>query len=129
MIAVQRRSRVWTPPVLRPVWRGGRRFRPRRRAPDTGTADESSLWWRRARLHRNIVRNYGPRLDAYRDSRDAVGRTFLERSLAVARDDRVAFVHECFERTDAVREDWLVAAELVPPRDWVRLIFGRRWLP
>lgn len=95
--------------------------------PETGSADGSSLWWRHERLHRAVLRNYGPRLAAYRDERDAMESGFLEAARDVGPGERGAFMHDCFERADAALSEWRAAAESVPAREWTRPLFGRRW--
>lgn len=95
--------------------------------PATGEADADSLWWRHERLHRAVLRNYGPRLDAYRDERDRLESDFLDRSREVTTDERGSFMHDCYERAAEALPAWHEAAASVPARPWTRPVFGRRW--
>jgi secernin len=77
--------------------------------------DPASLWWRHERLHRRILRDFGPSLAAIEAERDAleagfcaaIDRAFDEGGLDVA-------IARCWADAEAAEARWL--AELPPPR-------------
>jgi secernin len=99
--------------------------------PPTDRFDAQTLWWRHERLHRRMLRDFGPSLAAIAAERDAleagfraaIDRAFDEGGLDVA-------IARCWADAEAAETRWLAelpaprptpAAEASHRRSWARL--------
>lgn len=83
----------------------------------TGVYDPQTLFWRHERLHRATLRDYGRRLDIYRDERDALEHRLVVESLALedaSAEERYDYTQECLAEADEASTRWIEAVEAAP---------------
>ncbi len=96
--------------------------------PEPGpTYDPASLWWQHERLHRAVLKDYAPRLAAYREARDrweaqlyAAAQTLRAKVRDLPPQERAerlrAFSTTALERARRAEDDWLAAVQDQPAR-------------
>ena len=97
--------------IFKPVWIDSG-------VPDTGPSptgkyNPESLWWKHELLHREVLRNYAVRLDAYNLDRDRVESDFLagvDQNKQGSSEVRQSFSSQCFEIAEQESSEWLAAA-------------------
>ncbi len=82
----------------------------------TGKYDPASIFWRHERLHRCVMRNYGPRAAAFTGDRDWLEDQFVQNAGKLTSDlnARRAFAQECFTAAEQAENNWLSKASAVP---------------
>ncbi|MEQ9520644.1 MAG: carcinine hydrolase/isopenicillin-N N-acyltransferase family protein [Parvibaculum sp.] len=110
---------IFKPVFFGPGWDEGvqQTFGP---AP-TGRFDERSLWWRHERLHRAVLQDYAPRLNAYRAERDALEAKFrsdVDQYIArgCTASDAANLQQKCWAEAEKAEDRWLAKAASVKPR-------------
>jgi secernin len=114
--------------VFKPIWLPAG-------LPETGPAptasyDAAALWWRHEALHRAVLRDYGPRLDAYRAERDALEASFQQGARAVeARPaaEQAAFSARCFAEADEATRRWTAQVHAAAPRQRNPIWYDLAW--
>ncbi len=82
--------------------------------PDTGpqpqaTYTQGSLWWQHELLHREVLRDFQPRLAVFTPERDALERQFLQQAAECAgkpAEERRALSEQCFQQASEARKIW-----------------------
>ncbi len=114
--------------IFKPVWMDA--GLPDLGKPPGGAFDPASLFWRHEELHRAVMRNYWPRLDAFVKERDQLEEEFIEHSRVMRKrtaQERLAFSRACFERADQAEEEWLAKILHLPekPTNWLYALAWR----
>ena len=92
--------------------------------PDFGPApadiyDGRTRWWGHERLHRAVLRNYPERLGAYRQERDRLEASFIERVEALLRrggsaEEASALSRALWREADAAEARWYERVRKIP---------------
>lgn len=112
--------------VFKPIWFEGGVL------PDIGStprphADSNSLWWRHEILHRSVLKDYGNRMQVYRDERDAVEQSWLEQSGRLTETERWRFSQTAFQQADALLDDWIVQVRNLPHSGNPNFVYRNYW--
>jgi dipeptidase len=116
--------------IFKPVWMDAG-------LPDIGPAptDEylsqlSSLFWQHELLHRATIQDYGHRIAAYADERDALEKEFVEGGLAVAgasAKKRRQFSADCFAKALASERIWYERLQQIPAKPKAAWFYNYAW--
>lgn len=77
----------------------------------------TKLRWQHEVLHRSVLLNYGPRLEAYRSQRDHMQEEFIEEAEQASKgtdQDKLQCMTKCFHEARKVEEKWLLDVQKVP---------------
>ncbi|MBG0784143.1 MAG: C69 family dipeptidase [Anaerolineaceae bacterium] len=83
----------------------------------TATYDEQTMWWRHENLHREVLRDYAVRRPVFRDDRNRLEASFLEKASELEnkpKGKRAAFTEECFSQVESAEAEWLDAVTQLP---------------
>ncbi len=100
--------------------------------PDSGPVpgaayDDRCLWWRHERLHRSILMDYGIRLSAFSDARDALERSFIEKSAETAGEKKTPLCREAFKQAEGLTRTWTQRFEARPVKNPPGWAYRRYW--
>jgi dipeptidase len=115
--------------VFKPVYFAGE--------PEIGPApgaryDDLSLWWRHERLHRAVLRAYGPLQALFASELRALEERFVaaDEGLAAAQAspaERQAFSRDCWAQADEVLAAWTARVESAPASERQSWLYRRYW--
>lgn len=129
--------------IFKPVFLGGAGLPDLGPAP-AGTYDPDSLWWSHERLHRAVIRDYGPRLALYEEERDSLEAAFLFKAAEMTREhggadalrcadpgERAAallgFTASCFDQAAEATIRWTEATHSAPVQQRPPILFSMAW--
>lgn len=81
--------------------------------------DNESIFWTHETLHRETIKNFAPRLETYKDQRDALEEEFIQGGLKLkdaSKDERVAYSEFCFQKAEEAEKEWLKKVLDVPEK-------------
>ena len=129
--------------IFKPVYLGGAGLPDLGPVP-AGTYDPDSLWWSHERLHRAVIRDYGPRLGLYEEERDSLEAAFLFEAAERTREHQSAdalrcadtgaratglqgFTAACFSEAAEATTRWTEAVHAAPAQQRPSLLFSAAW--
>lgn len=80
--------------------------------------DPKTLWWRHELLHREVLRDFQPRLRSFAAERDEMEKKFLS---------HVSLPQYCFTEAAAAEDRWLEKAREIPLRRKPNFIYRKFW--
>ncbi|MCB0101277.1 MAG: C69 family dipeptidase [Anaerolineales bacterium] len=86
----------------------------------THLADSNTLFWQHERLHRAVLMDYAPRLQAYAPERDEMEKRFINGALklkSASVKERTEFSKACYAESRAAEAKWLKQVESIPARN------------
>ena len=115
--------------IFKPVWFKGNVLPdiPYLKTIPRGSFDPNTLWWRHELLHREVLRDFQPRLDAYSGDRDKLESKFLSGTVSSALDSLTSFTHDCFSDASDAEDRWLEQVKEVPVRRKQNFIYRWFW--
>jgi dipeptidase len=118
--------------IFKPVWLDG--DVPLDWGPVPGkTYDPESLWWKHEVLHREVLRDFQARLDAYTQERDEMERKYVRAAGEVPVDSshkgnrRLFLTQRAFQESDTAEARWLQKIRALPVSRKTGLIYRRFW--
>ncbi len=114
--------------IFKPVWMDAG-------LPDTGPKPAAvytrgSLWWQHELLHREVLRDFEPRLAAFAAEREALERDFLARAAecsGASAEERLAFSRACFEEAVVAETGWRARIRDLRVSRRLRLPYAMAW--
>jgi dipeptidase len=114
--------------IFKPVWIDSG-------LPDLGpkpsaTYDEATLWWRHENLHREILRDYGERIEIITDERDALEKELIQEVPKIIKkplEARFDYTRHVFEQADQHESNWLSEIIKLPLKDRRSLFDKLAW--
>jgi len=103
--------------------------------PDQGersgkTYTRNSRWWRHETFHREVLRDFAPRLSLFQAERDAREASFIERARAMEGtppEERAALSRECFHAADDFYEQWRPRVASQPLKGRLPFLYAMAW--
>jgi len=96
--------------------------------PPGAVYDEGCRWWRHERLHRSILMDYGGRMPAFAEARDALEGSFLDPFVSLAGGKKkMAPCRETFDRADELTRTWTASTTDTPVKDPPGWAYRRYW--
>lgn len=118
--------------IFKPVWLAGDIPLDIGPAPGRGF-DPDSLWWRHEVLHREVLRDFRTRLDAYEPERDEIERKYvrdageMKEASAEMASHRAALTKKAFGESDEAETRWLQKIKTMPISRKTGLIYRLFW--
>jgi len=113
--------------LFKPFWMDTASFLTEESIP-THLADSNSLFWQHERLHRAVLMDYAPRLQAYAPERDEMEKRFMEGALklrSASAKERREFSLACYAESRSAEDNWLKRVESIPVKK--PLLHGMAW--
>ncbi len=83
----------------------------------TSGYDPATLYWSHENLHREVLKNYQPRLNAFREQRDALEAEFIQGALErreASKEERQRYSQACFQQAAEAESGWLKTVQALP---------------
>ncbi|MCP4694209.1 MAG: hypothetical protein GY859_39615 [Desulfobacterales bacterium] len=112
--------------IFKPVWFEGGVLPDGGLAP-AGADDPDSLWRRHEGLHRLVLEDYQSRLAAYREERDLLEASFLEKAPDSREGSRFDLSSEAFRKAGEATDRWIDMVKARPVKRAPGFFFRRYW--
>lgn len=115
--------------IFKPVWMEGNVLPdiPNLKMVPGKTFDPNNLWWRHELLHREVLRDFHPRLNSYAEDRDELEARFLSQAASYDKNSRAMLTQTCFSEASAAGDRWLKQAKGVPIQRKPNFIYRWFW--
>jgi dipeptidase len=113
--------------IFKPIWFSGKVLPETGPAP-TGLFDGKTLWWQHEALHRSVLLDYRERLNAYRQDRDALEASFLEKAGKASPLDRESVTAAAFREAMAETEKWIDRVCSMPVERKAGFFYRHFWM-
>jgi len=115
--------------IFKPVWFEGNVLPdiPEIKMVPGKTFDPNTLWWRHELLHREMLRNFQPRLDSFAKDRDRLEAQFFSRAATSDKKNRNALTQACFSDAHDAEGLWLERVKEIPVQRKPNFIFRWFW--
>lgn len=114
--------------IFKPVWLDA--GLPDLGAQPGGVYDQRYLFWRHELLHREVLRDYDRRINAYKADRDHLETEFIRQVSALANApaaERSDLTRRCFEAAEEALQNWLEKVRAMPEPHSPRFYYTRTW--
>jgi len=112
--------------VFKPIWLEGNALPDIGPTPD-GRFNPDTLWWYHEILHRSVLMDYQPRLEVFKEERDALERSLIEKAETVNPDERNALTQAAFQQAREKTTEWIDKVQGTPPGHQRNLIYRNYW--
>lgn len=115
--------------IFKPVWFEEKVFSniPYLKTIPRGSFNPNTLWWRHELLHREVLRDFQPRLNTYAGERNKLEAKFLYGAASSDENDRFSFVQKCFLEASTAEDKWLKQVKEIPVLRKQNFIYRRFW--